>query len=247
VQVTAVANQKGGSCKTTTTVNLAAGLAALGDRVLVIDLDPLASASKLLGATGEASGLPAFIYGDAELKALAEPSRLDRLDVIQSSAELAAAIRQAPPQAVNALSAGVRDLDRWDWVLMDCNADLGVLSVGALLAADSVIVPVNMSGLTLEVLPVLFKAIHDIAKQSGGLEISGILPCQVDMRQVLSRNLVKQLEDAFGDQVFRTRIRETVRHKEAATLRQTIHEYDPRGYGAEDYTDLAVELKERNS
>lgn len=246
MRTVAVVNQKGGTGKTTTAVNLSAALGESGERVLLVDLDPQASASRWLGAAGEGSGLPGVLRGQEELADLATATDAPGVDVVPSSMRLGTAARNAPPHAVNALRTAVSQLpERWEWVVLDCPPSLGMLAVAALLAAREALVPVDTSGLSLDVLGNLFETVEAVGAQTGDLTVTGIVACRVDERQRLTRNVLGGLREAYGDLVFDAVVRERVALREAATLRRTVLAHEPSGDAAEDYRAVAAELRER--
>jgi chromosome partitioning protein len=243
VRVVAVVNQKGGSGKTTLAVNLAAALAEVGEPVLLLDIDPQGSASRWLGASGDGA---ADVFAGADLEAAAEPSNVAGVDVIGSGMALAAAVRHAPPHAVNALRRAVqRAPERWRFVILDCPPSLDVLSVAGLLAASEAVVPVDASGLTLAVLGNLFDTMAEVRAQTGALAVAGIVASRVDERQRLTRDVLAALREAYGAQVFASMIRDRVAFREAATLGRPVIEHEPQGDAAADVRAVASELRER--
>lgn len=244
-RVIAVSMQKGGVAKTTTTVNLAGALAEQGRRVLVIDLDSQSSASRWIGQAN--SGQPMLdIYEDeASLPDLIRESQVNGIDLAASGPKLIESALAAIPDAVNALSPAIETIrSRYDYILLDCPPSLGVASISALVAADSVLVPLEASALSADALPRLIKTIGTIKKRHD-LDILGVLICRVNPRTLVTRQLHKVLERQFGDKLFDTMIRESVRLREAPARHETILTYDSRGHGAADYRALATEVLER--
>lgn len=242
----AVVNQKGGSGKTTTVVNLAAALGENGRRVLVVDLDPQASASSWLGVRDGGRGLLDALTGNGNLADLVHGTDVPRVSVVPSSSWLVG-VEKALAAEVGAETI-LRTLvdrlpDSWDYVLLDCPPSLGVLTVNALAAAGEVLVPVEAHVMALKGLAQLLQTV-DVVKDrlSARLEVSGIVACRVDARTRHALDVVDRLRERFGGLVFRTVIRENVRLAEAYSFAKPITVYDPRSAGAEDYRALALEV-----
>ena len=245
----AVVNQKGGSGKTTTVVNLAAALAEKGRRVLVVDLDPQASASSWLGVRDGGRGLLDALVGNVpvvDLADLVHVTDVADVSVVPSSSWLVGA-EKALAAEVGAETLLRKKLERlpdsWDYVLLDCPPSLGVLTVNALAAVHEVLVPVEAHVMALKGLTALLQTV-DVVKDrlSPRLKVSGIVACRVDGRTRHALDVVDRLREHFGELVFRTIIRENVRVAEAYSFAQPITTYDPRSAGAEDYRALAHEV-----
>lgn len=247
----AIANQKGGAGKTTTTVNLAAALAERGQAVLIVDLDPQASASAWLGIQDEAAGeaLLQVLTEGGELTPLARPSSAERVEVIASSLTLTraeVALRDAigGEHALRELLAGI-PAGRWDFVLIDCPPALGRLTACALAAAPELLVPCEISALSLAGLAALRKTVTAARRRLNPELSMAVLPCRVDNRTRLSRALVERLERDPELHTLRTRIRESIKAREAPASRQSLLTYAPESGAAEDYRSLAAELLEK--
>ncbi len=246
----AFANEKGGTAKTTTTVNLAAALAGLGKRVLVVDFDPQAKASKWLGASDGGRGLLDVLTDRQELAPLAVATTTPRLELIPSSKWLANADRALAREvgaehlfrkALAALPTG-----RWDFVLVDCPPSLGLLVVSALAACREVVIPVEARPMALDGVVDLVQTIDTVRERlNPTLTITGFLPCRCDARIRISDEVVSSLRAHFGREVFRTAIRENVRLSEAWGHQKPIALYDPRSVGAADHEAVARELLTR--
>jgi len=246
----AVFNQKGGSSKTTTTVNLAAALGEKGKRSLVIDLDPQASASSWLGVQDGGRGLLEVFTESGRLGGLVEETGVPGVDLIPGSSWLMGTERAVAGEpgaevilrrALGGLSPG-----RWDFVFLDCPPSLGFLAVSALVAAREVLVPVEASTLALGGLAALLQTVERVKERlNPDLDISGLLICRTDGRTRLSRDLEERLRERFGRLVFRSTIRENVRLREAWSFAQPVTVYAPRSPGAEDYRSAASEFLKR--
>lgn len=242
----AISNQKGGSGKTTTAVNLAAALAERGRRVLVVDLDPQGSASAWLGAEDSGTGLLDVFVQDGKLSELIRPSSAPGVDVIPSSPRLAG-VDKALAEEVGAetLLRGhlTRLPSRWKYVLLDCPPALGLLTVNALTSAREVFVTVEAHVMALQGLAKLLQTIEVVRRRlNTKLEVTGVLACRVDARTRHAQEVVEQLRTRFGAQTFKTEIRENVRLAECPSFRQAITQYDSHSRGAEDYRELAREV-----
>lgn len=249
--VLAITNQKGGSGKTTTAVNLAATLAEAGKRVLVIDLDPQASASSWLGSTSPGRGLFEVFTGEGGLADLIQDSTAPGVQLVPASPWMVGVDRalagEVGAELIFRKSLRALPQDRWDLVLLDCAPSLGLLAVSALAACQAVLVPVEARVMALAGLAALVQTLDRVRERlNPGLEMAGIVPCRVDSRTRLSTDVVASLRERFGDQVFQTAIRENVRLAEAPSFHKPITLYDPKSVGAADYRALARELLDRS-
>lgn len=246
MRTVAITNQKGGSGKTTTAVNLAAALGELGASVLVIDLDPQASASSWLGVVDGSRGLLDVLSGEASLASLVRDTGVPGVALVPSSSWLVRAEREigGEPGAETILRGELVALPKqWDWVLIDCPPTLGLLSVQALVGCRELLVPVTAEAMSVAGLAALLQTLERVRQRlNPKLALTGIVACRVDARTRLSREVVEQLRERFGRQVCRTVIRESVRLAEAPSHHQPILTYAPDSHGAEDYSALAREL-----
>jgi len=242
----AVVNQKGGSGKTTTTVNLAAALGERGKKVLVVDLDPQASASLWLGIRDGGQGLLDALTGNGNLADLVVNVHNGNVSIIPSSSWLVGAEKALAAEvgAETILRKKLAALpDSWDYLLLDCPPSLGVLTVNALAAAQEVLVPVEAHVMALQGLAALLRTVDVVQDRlNPGLKVSGIVACRVDGRTRHALDVVEKIRERFGDLVFQTAIRENVRVAEAYSFAKPITDYDPRSAGAEDHRALASEV-----
>jgi chromosome partitioning protein len=249
--IVCIANQKGGVGKTTTAVSLAAGLAKLGARVLVVDLDPQGNASTGLGVRieeGEPSTYGVLVDGDDLLDAVRE-TEIARLSLLPSSLDLAGAEVELVPafsrehRLERALEA---TNEHFDLILVDCPPSLGLLTINALVAADEVLVPIQCEYYALEGLSQLLRTIELVAENlNRRLRVGGVVLTMFDARTNLSQQVVEEVRDYFGDLTFTTVIPRSVRLSEAPSFGQPITLYDPSSRGARAYERLAREVAER--
>jgi chromosome partitioning protein len=243
----AITNQKGGSGKTTTAVNLAAALGEKDRRVLVIDLDPQASASQWLGVKdAKRELLDVLLEGQPLLEAV-RATAVPNVDLVPASAWLVGAEKALAGEvgAETLLRARLAELppDRWDYVLLDCPPSLGLLTVNALAAVSEVLVTVEAHVMALAGLAQLVQTVRVVQERlNPDLIIGGIVACRVDVRTRHSREVVEHLRQGFGERVFKTVIRENVRLAECPSFAAPILAYDRRSTGAWDYQALALEM-----
>jgi chromosome partitioning protein len=243
----AIVNQKGGSGKTTTSVNLAAALGEQDRRVLLIDLDPQGSASMWYGMQDGGKGLLDAFTGDTPLIDLVQETMTPGVWVIPCSTWLAGAEKALAPEsgAESVLRKRIAKLpkDRWDYCLIDCPPTLGVLTINALTAADEVMIPVESHVMALAGVAQIHKTVEVVqGKLNPDLAITGIVACRVDGRTRHSLEVVEKLRERFGKTVFKTVIRENIRLAECWSFAKPITQYDSFCYGAKDYRDLAAEV-----
>lgn len=245
----AVTNQKGGSGKTTTAVNLGAALGEMGKSVLVLDLDPQASASAWFGVKDGGRGLLDVLAEGQTLAPLVQATSAPGVDLIPSSTWLVGVekVLAGEPGTETLLRRALERLpQRWDFVIVDCPPSLGLLAVSALAACGEVLVPVETRVMALAGLASLVQTVERVRERlNPALRIAGLLACRVDARTRLSQDVVQTLRERFGDDVLNTVIRENVRLAEAPSFAKPITLYDGRSAGAEDYRAAAAELLKR--
>ncbi len=247
-RVFAIANQKGGVGKTTTAINLAASLAASDLRVLVIDSDPQGNATTGLGVSknGDRPSLYHVLLGDASPADAIAATELEGLHLISADKNLVGANLELVdiPNREFRLRERIAELRKqYDFVIIDCPPALDLLTLNALVAADSVLVPIQCEFFALEGISELMDTIDRIRQSfQHPLEVEGILLTMYDDRTNLTRQVSTDLKDFFGDDVFKTVIPRSVRLAEAPSFGKPILTYDPRSRGAESYIKLAKEI-----
>jgi chromosome partitioning protein len=247
-RVLAVANQKGGVGKTTTSVNLGAALAELGFRVLVIDLDPQGNATTGLGVDARHFELSMYdvLMRDASLEDCVEPTSMKNLFVAPATIALAGAEIELVPAFSRELKLkkSIESvIGEFDYVLIDCPPSLGLITVNALAAADEVLVPIQCEYYALEGLSQLMRNVHLVASNlNPKLDISTIVLTMYDARTKLADQVANEVRQHFGAKVCRSVIPRTVRLSEAPSFGQPITAFDPSSRGAIAYRELAKEV-----
>lgn len=247
-RIIAVVNQKGGVAKTTTVVNLSAYLALAGQKVLLVDIDPQGNATSGVGA--ERAKLEYCIYdvliNNLPAEAVIIPTQIEHLDLLPATIQLAGAEIELVTaiSRENKLKRALKEVKKkYDYVLFDCPPSLGLLTLNALAAADSILIPIQCEYYALEGVGQLMNT-YDIVRKhlNPDLEMEGVLLTMFDARTNLSLQVVEEVKAYFGDQVFATIIPRNVRLSEAPSYGQPIALYDPKSKGAEVYEQLAKEV-----
>ena len=253
MKIVAVANQKGGVGKTTTSVNLAACLAAMGRKILLIDLDPQGNATSALGMSStEEKSCYGPLLGESALVDNITATRFENLSIVPADLDLAgveievARLDDHLVRLRNAV-APLRKKATYDYVLLDCPPSLGILMTNALAAADQVLVPLQAEYFALEGLTRIMEVTEHLHSVNPGLKVEGIVMTMVDNRTNLSQQVVAEVKSHFPELIYATAIPRSVRLGEAPSFGKPIIEYDPSSLGAFAYTALAGEFMRRDS
>ena len=251
-KIIAIANQKGGVGKTTTSVNLAASLGVLEKKVLLIDVDPQANASSGLGidVDGVEVGSYQVLEHTNSAKEAIVKSNAPNVDIIPAHIDLVAIeieLVDKDEREYMLKKALVEVSDDYDYIIMDCAPSLGLLTLNALTAADSVIIPIQCEYFALEGLGKLLNTIKSVQKiHNEALDIEGLLLTMFDSRLRLSNQVVEEVQKHFSDMVFNTIIQRNVRLSEAPSYGESIINYDVSSRGATNYLSLAKEIIKKN-
>jgi len=252
-KVIAIANQKGGVGKTTTAVNLAACVANLGTRVLMIDMDPQANATSGLGLDKTPGhSIYGALIGQDTLESRIKRTDYENLDIVPSEvdlcgAEMELAGREDHLIQLRNLIAPVKDSDRYDLIIIDCGPSLNILTLNVFAAADYLVVPLQCEYYALEGISMITKVLNQIrdSQVNPDLDLLGVIMTMFDGRTRLSRQVVDEVRSHFQDRVFTTNIPRTTRLAEAPSHGKPIIYYDPYSAGAAAYEVLSMELLER--
>ena len=254
MKIIAIANQKGGVGKTTTSVNLGASLAELGQRVLIVDLDPQGNATSAFGMQElETETLYDALLGDGTIVDKILPTRLENLFLVPANLDLAGVEIEIARMSdhltrLKAALMVLRDDQTFDFVLLDCPPSLGILMTNALAAADEILTPIQCEYFALEGLVKIVRVVEQV-RDSGAndsVEIAGIIMTMFDARTKLSGQVVQEVRQHFGERVYDSVIPRTVRLSEAPSFGRTILEYDGSGTGALAYRALGQEFLKRH-
>src|SRR5919109_2428065 len=247
-RIIAIINQKGGSGKTTTSVNLGAYLATFGRTVLLIDLDPQSNSTIHLGLKPheiEMSVYDVMMY-DKPFSEVIRRTEIDNLFIAPANINLSGAeieLAGTVGREMALRDAVERIENRYDYMLIDCPPSLGLLTVNALTIAKEIIIPVQTEFFALEGMGKLLQTVEIVRKRlNRDLRITGIIPTMFDVRTNLSREVMEKIGEYFGEKVYRTKIRKNVKLAEASSHGKPIALYDPRSTGAEDYESLSREV-----
>ncbi|TVQ18404.1 MAG: ParA family protein [Spirochaetaceae bacterium] len=243
------ANQKGGVGKTTTTVNLGAYLAEAGRRVLLVDFDPQGNLSSAVGASTDQPGIYEAITSGRSVQELTQTTSVERLSVVSSGINLTGANVELvdQPDREQFLKRSLEPVrDDYDFILIDCPPSLGILTLNGLVAADSVLIPLQCEYFAMEGLTQLLQSVKRVqASLNRDLGILGILFTMYDSRTRLAQDVVQEVIGYFGKRVFRTIIPRNVRLSEAPSHGIPVHQYDPDCVGARSYQKLSEEVLDR--
>ncbi|WP_394238138.1 ParA family protein [Niallia oryzisoli] len=247
-KVIAIANQKGGVGKTTTSVNLGACLAYIGKKVLLIDIDPQGNATSGVGI--EKADVDQCVYDvlvdDVEANQVIRPTAVENLYSLPATIQLAGAEIELVPtisREVRLKRALEKVIGEFDYILIDCPPSLGLLTLNALTAADSVLIPVQCEYYALEGLSQLLNTVRLVQKHlNNDLKVEGVLLTMLDARTNLGIQVIDEVKKYFQDKVYKTIIPRNVRLSEAPSHGEPIIIYDSKSRGAEVYLDLAKEV-----
>ena len=250
--VIAMCNQKGGVGKTTTTINLGAALAELGRRVLLIDFDPQGSLSVGLGTnphTLDTSVYDLLMVRGTDPAGIIRPTTVAGMDLLPANIDLSAAEVQLVSEVAreHTLSRAITPLKKnYDIILIDCAPSLGLLTVNALTSADGVLIPLECEFFALRGVAMLTDTISKVQERlNNKLELIGILGTMYDPRTLHNREVLDRVQEAFGDKVFTTKIRRTVKFPETTVAGEPITTYASTSAAAQQYRDLAKEVLAR--
>ncbi|GAA4280927.1 ParA family protein [Gaetbulibacter aestuarii] len=251
-KIIAIANQKGGVGKTTTSVNLAASLGVLEKKVLLIDADPQANATSGIGIDVDSVELGTYqlLEHSAAAKEAVIKTETPNLDIIPAHIDLVAIEIELvdKPSREYMLKNALDDIKNdYDYIIIDCAPSLGLLTLNALTAANAVIIPIQCEYFALEGLGKLLNTIKSVQKiHNPELDIEGLLLTMYDSRLRLSNQVVEEVQKHFNDMVFKTIIQRNVRLSEAPSYGESIIDYDAASKGATNYLSLAKEIIDKN-
>lgn len=255
-KIIAITNQKGGVGKTTTTINLAAGLAELGLNVLIVDLDPQGNASTGFGIEPEDREFTTYdlLVGDTELDEMVAATETPNVSIIPATVDLSSADIELYSNEkrsfllFDALRQPAIDPLGFDYILIDCPPSLNLLTVNAMVASHSVLIPLQSEFFALEGLSQLMLTVREVRQTANpDLRIEGVVLTMYDARNNLSQQVEEDARENLGDLVFQTRIPRNVRVSEAPSYAMPVIEYDSASKGAAAYRDLAKELVLKNN
>lgn len=247
-KIISLMNHKGGVGKTTSSINIGAGMVELGKKVLLIDLDPQANLTLSLGVPRQPATIYEALKGESDIMPV---SVKPGLDVVISTLDLSSAEMELINEAgreyiLRELFEPLREI--YDFVIVDCPPSLGLLTLNALTASDYVVIPLQTEFLAMQGLAKIKQVIQKVRlRLNKDLEIAGVLPTMYDARKVLNRDVVETIKKYFGPLVFNTYIRDNVSLAEAPAQQKDIFAYSRNSSGAEDYLNLAREIVARTA
>ncbi|MGN0493785.1 MAG: ParA family protein [Acutalibacteraceae bacterium] len=251
-KIIAIVNQKGGVGKTTTAVNLAAGVGLAGKKVMLVDADPQGNSTSGFGINKKQVKTTSYelLIGTGKLESAVVKTEFKNVDVVPSSMDLAAAevdlieVEHREAQLKMALAAA---REKYDYIFIDCPPSLGLITINALNASDTVLVPIQCEYFALEGLSQLMASVRQVKRlYNPTLEIEGIVLTMYDGRLNLTGQVVAEIKKYFANKLYKTVIPRAVRLSEAPSYGMPIQYYDKRSKGSEAYTDLAKEFLKKN-
>ena len=245
-RIIACSNHKGGVGKTTSVVNIGAGLARLKKTVLLVDMDPQANLTQSFGLKNPEFTIYESLKGEHELV----PINVDNnLDIIASTLDLSGAEMELSSEAGREyIFTELLEpfIDKYEYIIIDCPPSLGLLTINALTAANELFIPLQPHYLAIKGLTKIIEVKDKVKKRlNKNLEITGVFVTQFDKRKILHRDVLDTINTYFQDKVFNTRIRDNIALAEAPSAGTDIFRYDPKCFGADDYMDLCKEIVER--
>jgi chromosome partitioning protein len=249
-KIISIANQKGGVGKTTTAINLSSLFAAAEKRTLLVDIDPQSNSSSGLSVTNHTPSVYEVLVGTVNIREVIINTFMPHLDMLPSNINLVGAEIEMVDleNRENLLKSCLKDIENdYDYILIDCPPSLGLLTLNALTASDSVLIPVQCEYFALEGLGQLLNTINIVKKYyNKDLSIEGVLLTMFDTRLRLSHQVAEEVRKYFGDKVYKTVINRNVRISEAPSYGKPIILYDAISSGAQNYMALASEILEKN-
>lgn len=246
-KVISISNHKGGVGKTTSAINIGAGLNKLGKKILLIDLDPQANLTQSLGLINQERNIYGALRGEYKLKPI---EILKGLDVIPSTLDLSGAEVElsSEPGREYILKELIQPLRAsYDFIIIDSPPSLGLLTINSFTASDEVLIPLQAQYLALQGLAKLVEVIDKIkARLNKGLKVGGVFITQYDNRKVLNRDVVETIQAHFKQEVFKTKVRDNIALAEAPSQGLDIFRYNSKSFGAEDYLALSKEVLKRS-